>query len=236
MKALQDLLLLAGLVIQAFLVVRGFTRENSRICRSFHFYLIATFASSIVVSYVIKSQEGRRQFYIVKELGLDVLKLGVLLELNTRIFRYYPRVMRANTRFFVLAVCLLVLYLWLLPLEKADWWAAAPLDIHSKVMQMNCFMFFVFSGAVLFYRLHIDARHKLLLLGFLFSQFPLALGFATMAAIGERTRESLSLLNSGFFIVALLMWAKVYWRGDPVTHPSTIADSRLGRTHHSGPA
>ena len=177
-----------------------------------------------------------RSFYVVKEFALDALKTAVLIEFNYRVFRFYPQVKRSNYGFMTMAVFGLFLYLWLIPAEKGSWWGTVPLDVHAKIMQANCFLFFVFTGSILFYRLHIDERHKLLLIGFLFSQFPLALGFAAAVAFGDPARALVSRLNSSFFVIALLIWAKVYLKNDSVDHTRLTADSRMGRSLDSGPA
>ncbi|MCI0423607.1 MAG: hypothetical protein L0387_03820 [Acidobacteria bacterium] len=236
MKTLQEGLLLAGLAVQFCLTLAGLRKENLRISYSFFVYLSVSFASSFTVSYLIQDPEKNRLFYVIKEFVLDAIKTALLIEFNSRVFRFYPQVKRSNFWFFVLAIFGLALYLWLVPADKGTWWGTVPLDIHAKIMQTNCFLFFVFTGSILFYRLHIDTKHKLLLLGFLFSQFPLALGFATMAAFGERARELFSLLNSVFFVIALLIWAKVYWGNDPVNNTRSTSYSGVGRPADSGAA
>ena len=233
MDTLQKILLVAGLIVQLLLIFAGLRRGNMRISYLFLVYLCVGFLSSVAVSYLIENHEGRRLFYVVKELLLDAIKIALLLELNLRIFRSYPRVRRSNFFFFIWAGLFLLIYVWLFPLEKQDWWGAIPLDLHSKIMQTTCFIFFVFAGSVLFYRLQIDARHKFLLLGFLFSQFPLALGYALMATFGESARPFLSLLNSGFFVLALFIWTRVYFRRDQTRDSIPVARSGLDLPHDS---
>jgi len=231
---LKDVLLVAGLVVQFFLVVAGFRKRNMQLSYSFFVYLVTSFVSSYVISSLIEDRVTSRWFYTAKEFALDAIKTAVLLEFNHRVFRYYPRVQRSNYWFFLLAILGLGLYLWLVPAEKGSWWGTGPLDIHAKIMQANCFLFLVFTGSVLFYRLHIDGRHKLLLIGFLFSQFPLAFGFAAMAAFGAPARALGSRMNSLFFVIALLIWAKVYLNNDSVDHTSSPTDSGMGRPADSG--
>jgi uncharacterized membrane protein YhaH (DUF805 family) len=187
-----------------------------------------------VVSNLIDDRATSRWFYTAKEFTLDAIKTAVLLEFNHRVFGFYPRVQRSNYWCFLLAIFGLSLYLWLVPAEKGTWWGTEPLDVHAKIMQANCFLFVVFTGSILFYRLHIDGRHKLLLIGFLFSQFPLAFGFAAMAAFGAPARAPGSRLNSLFFVVALLIWAKVYLKNDSVDHTRSTLDSGMGRLADSG--
>src|SRR5262245_22213533 len=236
MTTLRDGLLVAGLITQLFLILAGLRKRNLELSYSFFIYLVASFVSSFTISYLIQDSASSRSFYVVKEFTLDALKTAVLIEFNQRVFRFYPQVKRSNYGFFVLAIFGLFLYLWLVPAEKGSWWGTVPLDVHAKIMQANCFLFFVFAGSILFYRLHIDGRHKLLLIGFLFSQFPLALGFAAAATFGDPARALVSRLNSSFFVIALLIWAKVYLKNDSVDHTHLLADSRVGRSLDSGPA
>ena len=229
MTTLKTGLLVAGLGMQFFLVVAGFRKRNIQLSYSFFIYLLTSFVSSYVVSYLIKDPATSRLFYTAKEFTLDALKTAVLIEFNHRVFRFYPQVKRSNYCFFVLAIFGLGLYLWLVPAEKGTWWGTEPLDVHAKIMQANCFLFFVFTGSILFYRLHIDGRHKLLLIGFLFSQFPLAFGFAAAVAFGESARGLVSRFNSAFFVIALLIWAKVYLKNDSVDHTRGTSDFGVGR-------
>ena len=234
MDTLRDGLLLAGLATQLFLVLLGFRSRNRQLSYSFFIYLVVSLVSSLTISYLIKDAAISRSFYVVKEFALDALKTAVLIEFNHRVFRFYPQVKRSNYWFFVLAIFGLGLYLWLIPAEKGSWWGTVPLDVHAKIMQANCFLFFAFTGSILFYRLHLDQRHKLLLIGFLFSQFPLAFGFAAAVAFGEPARALVSRLNSLFFVIALLIWAKVYLTNDSVNHTRSTLDSGMGRLADSG--
>jgi len=234
MKTLRDGLLVAGLVIQLFLVLAGLRKRNLQLSYSFFFYLVVSLASSFTISYLIQDIASSRLLYVIKEFTLDALKAAVLIEFNHRVFRFYPQVKRSNYWFFTLTIFGLALYLWLVPAEKGTWWGTVPLDVHAKIMQANCFLFFVFTGSILFYRLHIDPRHKLLLIGFLFSQFPLAFGFAAIAVFGAPARELVSRLNSLFFVIALLIWAKVYLKNDSVDRTRIATDPGMGRPADSG--
>jgi hypothetical protein len=233
MATIQEFLLGIGLPIQLFLVIAGLRKGNLRICYSFFFFLVVGLVSSVSVTYLIESREGKRLFYIAKELGLDCIKVVLLLELNLRIFRYYPRVKRSNFSFFVLAGIFLLFYIWLVPPEKLDWWGTVPLDLHSKIQQTTCIIFFAFAGAILFYRLNLDPRHKFLLLGFLFSQFPQALAYTVVASFGERARPAASLANSICFVLALLIWTGVYFRRDQTTASIPAASVGLDLPHDS---
>lgn len=222
--------------MQLWLVLAGLRKRNYRLSYSFFAYLLTSFLSSAAISLLIRDQAFSRSFYVIKEFALDALKVAVLVEFNHRVFRFYPQVRRSNYWFFVIAIFGLALYLVLVPAEKGSWWGTVPLDVHAKIMQANCFLFFVFTGSILFYRLHIDGRYKLLLTGFLFSQFPLAFGFAAVSAFGEPARAIGSRLNSLFFVIALLIWAKVYWKNDSVDHTRVATGPGMGGTRTTRPA
>jgi hypothetical protein len=61
----------------------------------------------------------------------------------------------------------------------------------------------VFSA--LYYRIEVARDYKFLLVGYLFSQLPVALGFAYVAIVGEDARRTVSLLNSIFFVLAMVV-------------------------------
>lgn len=235
MDTLQDTLLVVGLTIHLLLIIAGLRKSNIQLCYSFFVYHAAGFASSVAVTYVIQNAEVKRAFYVIKELGLDAVKIAILLELNTRLFRYYPRVKQTNSLLLKASALVLPLYVWLFPSEAPSWWGAEPLEVHSKINQVLGLVFMAFAGSVLFYRLPIHSRHKFLLLGFLFSQFPLALGYATAAAFGESHRERVSVLNAAFFVLALVIWSKVYWPPYvEAVDPDHSGTRGLGNAHASG--
>ena len=235
MDTLRDGLLVAGLGTQFLLVLLGLRKRNLRLSYTFFIYLVVSLISSLVLL-SLEEKGLTRTFYVIKEFVLDALKTAVLIEFNHRVFRFYPMVKRSNYGLFILAIFGLFLYLWLIPAEKGPWWGTVPLDVHAKIMQANCFLFFAFTGSILFYRLHIGERYKLLLIGFLFSQFPLALGFAAAVTFGEPARALASRFNSSFFVIALLIWAKVYLANDSVDHTRMPTDSGMGRAADFGPA
>src|SRR5262245_6231670 len=132
---LRNGLLLVGLAIQIALVLTGFRKRNLELSYSFFVYLIASFGSSVTISYLIQDSATSRLLYVLKEFALDAIKAAVLIEFNHRVFRFYPTVRRSNYGFMILTVLGLGLYLWLVPSEKGAWWGTIPLDVHAKVMQ-----------------------------------------------------------------------------------------------------
>jgi hypothetical protein len=101
-------------------------------------------------------------------------------------------------------------------------------------MQANCFMFVVFAGSILFYRLHIGERHKLLLIGFFGLAVPIGIWIRGHGGTRCPARALSSRSNSAFFVIALLIWAKVYLKNDSIDHTRITSDSGMGRSVDSG--
>ena len=70
MTMLKDGLLVAGLVLQFFLVLAGFRKRNMQLSYSFFVYLLTSFVSSYVVSNLIDDRATSRWFYTAKEFTL----------------------------------------------------------------------------------------------------------------------------------------------------------------------
>ncbi|PYV84695.1 MAG: hypothetical protein DMG05_24145 [Acidobacteria bacterium] len=214
MTPYQQILVVLCLILEAVLLVLAFIKHRVSICYFFFIYLVFVFVSDSAYATLLMFKIGARQFYVGKEFCLDVIKIGMALELNHKIFKYYPRVRRSNLFGIIGATIFFFIYHWLTPQKNLDWWFSIPSDVHSKILQATCISFLFMSGSILFYRLQITGAYKFLILGFLVSQLPLALGFAIVAAFGQKARIPLSYFNSAFFLLALIVWIRVYFADD----------------------
>ncbi|HKZ40450.1 MAG TPA: hypothetical protein VJ044_05770 [Candidatus Hodarchaeales archaeon] len=214
MSGIQQVVSAIGLGLHLILLVIGLRHQKFRTCLTFYIYLLAAFISTIVVHYLVDEREMKRLIYYLKEFMLDLIKLAMLLDLNHRIFSFFPKVRRLNRALFGTTGILLLVYVIALPTETKFWWGSIPFDLHSKILQMTCLAYLMMVFSALFYRIDVSSEHKFLLMGYLLSQLPVALGFAYVAVAGEAARKPVSLLNSIFFLLALLVWTKVYWTHD----------------------
>jgi hypothetical protein len=217
MSELQQAISTIGQVIHFCLLLMGLRHKRFQRCLTFYLYLLVSFISSIVISYLVSEKELRRQLYYLKEFLLDMIKIGMLIELNKRIFGFFPKVQRSNRTLFGIAGMLLVVYMFALPTESKIWWGSLPFDLHSKVLQLTCFAYLMMVFSALYYRIEVARDYKFLLVGYLFSQLPVALGFAYVAIVGEAASRTVSLLNSMFFVLAMVVWTRVYWANDKDT-------------------
>jgi hypothetical protein len=225
MSGLQQSIATIGQVIHLLLLLMGLRQQRFRRCLTFYIYLLVTFISSVVISYVVSEKELRRQIYYLKEFVLDLIKIGMLIELNKKIFGVFPRVQRSNRALFGITVLIFIVYAFALPAESKTWWGSFPFDLHSKVLQTTCLAYLMMVFSALYYRIEVATEYKFLLIGYLFSQLPVALGFAYVAIAGEAARERVSILNSIFFVLAMLIWTRVYWAYDKDTDSPDINGS-----------
>ena len=222
MSGLQQAIATIGQVIHFFLLLIGLRHQRFRRCITFYLYLLVSFISSIVISYLVSEKELRRQLYYLKEFLLDLIKIGMLIELNRNIFVFFPKVERSNRALFGITGILFVVYAFALPAESKTWWGSLPFDLHSKVLQTTCLAYLMMVFSALYYRIEVATDYKFLLVGYLFSQLPVALGFAYVAIAGEAARNTVSLLNSLFFVLAMVVWTRVYWANDKDTDSPDI--------------
>lgn len=203
-----------GLCIHFILILIGLRHQRFRRCITFYVYLLVSFVSAIVTSYLVSEKELRRQLYYLKEFVLDFIKIGMLIELNKKIFVFFPKVQRSNRALFGITGILFVVYALGLPAGSKTWWGSFPFDLHSKVLQTTCLAYLMMVFSALYYRIEVARDYKFLIVGYLFSQLPVALGFAYVAIAGEAARDTVSLLNSIFFVLAMVVWTRVYWGND----------------------
>jgi hypothetical protein len=233
MSELQQLIATIGQLIHFLLLLLGLRHQRFRRCLTFYIYLLVTFISSVAISYVVSEKELRRQIYYLKEFLLDIIKIGMLIELNRKIFSFFPKVQRSNRALFGITGILFIVYAFALPAESKTWWGSLPFDLHSKVLQTTCLAYLMMVFSALYYRIEVAAEYKSLLIGYLFSQLPVALGFAYVAIAGEAARNRVSLLNSFFFVLAMVIWTRVYWPYDKDTDSPDFTGGGVDHPHSS---
>jgi hypothetical protein len=210
MNRYQQILLVFCLLLEFTILLLAIRRRKISLCYSFFFYLMMTLLTDLAVATLNMSATLGRQLYRWDELAGNFVKIILVLELNSRVFKYYPRVRRSNQFIFFFACIFFFVYHLLTPPTRDDWWFSMESDLNSKILQATCVVLLFMSGSILFYRLHIPAAYKYLLLGFLTSQFAVALGLAVLATFGQKARVPIAYSNSVFFLLALVIWTRVY--------------------------
>lgn len=210
MNRYQQILLVFCLLVEFTILLLAIRRRKISLCYSFFFYLVITFLTDLAAATLNMSATLERQLYRWDEFVGAFVKIILVLELNSRLFKYYPRVRRSNQFIFFFACIFFFVYHWLTPQTRVDWWFSIESDLNSKILQATCIVLLSMSGSILFYRLHIPAAYKYLLLGFLTSQFAVALGLAVLATFGQKARVPIAYSNSVFFLLALVIWTRVY--------------------------
>jgi hypothetical protein len=210
MDRFQQILSVFCLLLEASILFLAIHGRKISLCYSFFAYLAITFVSDLAGTTLKMSRAEQRQLFLWTEFLQDFVAIVLILELNPRVFKYYPRVRRSNQFIFVFAGIFFVIYHLLTPQTRNDWWFSIGSDLHSKILQATCIVFLFMSGSILFYRLHIPTAYKYLLMGFAISQFAAALVFAVAAAFGQNARIAVSYSITIFFLLALIIWTRVY--------------------------
>jgi len=202
------------LVLEALILFLAIRKRKIALCYSFFAYLAITFVTDLAAATLKMSEAFGHQLYRWDELVGNFVKIILVVELNSRVFKFYPRVRRSNQFIFFFACIFFFVYHWLTPQIRNDWWFSIESDLNSKILQATCTVLLFMSGSILFYRLHVPPAYKHLLLGFLTSQFALALGLAVLATFGRGARVPVNYSNAIFFLVALVIWSRGYLTDD----------------------
>jgi hypothetical protein len=210
MDPYEQVFLVLGLLLEGSILFLAILRRKISLCYSFFVYMGIAFLSDLAVATLKMSGNQERQVFLWAEFLQDFVAIVLILELNSRVFKYYPRVQRSNRFVFFLAGIFFILYHLLTPQTRNDWWFSKPSDLHSKILQATCIVFLFMTGSILFYRLRIPAAYKYLLMGFAISQFAAALAFAVAAVFGQNARVPASYSQTIFFLLAFIVWTRVY--------------------------
>jgi hypothetical protein len=210
MNRYENALLVLSLVLEAFILFLAIMRRRVSLCYSFFVYLGIAFLSDFAVATLKMSALQERQVFLWAQFLLDLVAIILIVELNPRVFQYYPRVRRSNQFIFLFAGIFFFIYHLLTPQTRNDWWFSKASDLHSKILQATCVVLLFMAGSILFYRLRIPAAYKYLLMGFAISQFAAALAFAVAAVFGQNARVPASYSQTIFFLLAFIVWTRVY--------------------------
>ena len=188
-------------------------RRRLTACITFVAYL-GVVAMSDVLIVTWPAQFFRQSFWILKESVLNLLKLGIGLELMARIFRHFPGAYAAARGVVALVVAGLGLMVWS-SLGKGVEYRAVVGTLTPIVLDATVWLFVALGAASLWYHLPLDSIHKAILIGLV----PYLLFFSVaLRALGAMGWERGDVFNSAAPIAYLAMivyWAAVAWKKDP---------------------
>lgn len=199
----------------------------------FTFYLAVMFASD-ALSFLETFQNA--YFYISKELVLDVVVFGLVLELNLRLLGHYPGLRRSMSVVLVLASLGLFAYTFAGRWERNDYFYTAFIDYSTRSTQATAVLFLILSVIISYYHLKISRFEKHLLLGFqLFLVAHMVTYFAWQVA-GDWIRPYMGLVQAWSFLGAGLLWFKGALISNEVFPSDRYSVARTDCSAHPGPA
>jgi hypothetical protein len=161
--------------------------------------------------------------WIAKEALQAALKVGLAIELSSRIFGAFPRALSTSR---ISTLGFLFLVLWVVASSQPG-----PTAFVTRILPVLSFgtvwLFATTLGLALWHLIPLDPLHKAILLALvpyllLFS----ALG-ATLDAVGWEVRAAVSYLNSAVYLGVLVYWAVVASRPDSVALEDGFVLARL---------
>jgi hypothetical protein len=207
---LTDSLILVALI--GLLVRRHFPS-----CRVFGVYLAAVLVTDLAmladaVLWKDSAVFYTRAFYYNKEILLNALKFGVVLELAYRVFGAFPGA-RATAQF------LLVLLLGLTfasVVSASGWFPLAPESLagvlQPRIVTGTTWLFAIIAALILWYRLPVETMQKAILIGFvpflIFSYLVLEL----QKANNWPQQGWVANAESWVYLLLLAYWARTAWQ------------------------
>jgi hypothetical protein len=188
------------------LLLAGLLARRLRVCYSFTLYVLVV----LVCELLITGWPGRfykMEFWLPKEILLDVLKFAVALELAARTFRAFPGA-RATLRgvvFLVVSGTLVSMFVGPTPETLGD----VASQMLPRVVYGTIWLFTALAVVILWYRLPVHLFHKAILVGFV--AFSLVFSVA-LTAIEVIPQAQASYLQSIAYVLLLGYWAHAAWR------------------------
>lgn len=199
----------------------------------FTFYL-ATMLASDALSFLDTFQNA--YFYISKELVLDVVVFGLVLELNLRLLGHYPGLRRSMSVVLVLASLGLFAYTFVGRWERNDYFYTAFIDYSTRSTQATAVLFLILSVIISYYHLKISRFEKHLLLGFQFFLVAHMVTYFAWQVAGDWIRVDMGKVQAWSFLGAVLLWFKGALISNEVFSSDRYSAARADRSAHPGPA
>jgi hypothetical protein len=191
------------------LLLAGLLARRLRVCYSFTLYVLVV----LVCELLITGWPGRfykMEFWLPKEILLDVLKFAVALELAARTFRAFPGA-RATLRgvvFLVVSGTLVSMFVGPTPETLAD----LASQMLPRVVYGTIWLFTALAVVILWYRLPVHVFHKAILVGFVPYLLIYTVALKVLEEYGWDYKDLVSRSQSMAYLLLLAYWVYAAWR------------------------
>ncbi len=220
----------AGQVLIVVVLSGLFLRRRYRACPSFVLYLLVTLIGDLLLIlgprhlnpesslFGLLGAKGfySRDFWMLKELTLNLLKFAVALELAFRTFRSFPgaRSTARSVMFLLVAVTLVSV------VAVAAQVSAINLEdrvnqiigrLQPRVLNGTVWLFTGMAVLILWYRLPVDTFHKAILTGFVPYLLIFTIGLNALDSYGWNIRDLINYVHTTAYLLLLAYWAWAAW-------------------------
>jgi hypothetical protein len=210
-----DRVLLWCIQISILTTLAGFlARHRYRSCLLFGGYLAAVTVSDVAMTF---PRFYTRSFWLGKEIIINILTLGMALEIGARTLRAFPGA-RASARW-LMTLAMIAMLVFVMPVWPGDGGLSitGALRLQGRLVNGTVWLLTALAAVVLWYRLPIQAFQKAILVGLV----PyLLMTIATMNLLESRTapavwnswRPTLNLAGTLAYLILVTYWAVAAWR------------------------
>lgn len=220
-----------------------FLRRRYRACHSFVFYLLVILAGDLLIllgprqldagSWLFDSLGKRgfysRDFWLIKELAINLARFALALELAYRTFRSFPGA-RSSARgvLFILVTVTLVSVIAVTPqvsaLDPDDRLNEIVGRLQPRVLNGTVWVLTGMAALILWYRLPVDRFHKAILTGLVPYLLVFTIGLNAIQSYGwsKSVLEWRNYVDPTAYLLLLAYWAWAAWA--PVKAPAQAED------------
>jgi hypothetical protein len=196
------------------LVLAGLAmRHRAASCVAWTLYLAAVAASDALVA-GWPSRFWTRDFWMLKEGVLNLLKLAIGFELMVRIFGAFPTAYVTARRGAVAAVIMLGVMVST-SFSDAISYRVVVGRFQSSVNDGTVWLLVAVGAFCLWYHLPLDSIHKAILIGLVPFLLVYSVALRALVAMGWERGDFFNATAPHAYLVMLVYWARVAWRRAP---------------------
>jgi hypothetical protein len=199
-----------ALLFECVVLAGLFVRGKARSCWSFTAYIFAVALSDGLMLFW-PGRFFRQDVWIFKESVLNLLKLGIALELMVRIFRHFPSAY-ASTRRAVIVVLALVVLLVGAALRRGTGYQDVVGRIHPHVNDGTVWLLVAVGGCSVWYHLPLDSLHKAILTGLIPFLLMYSVAQRAVLALGWERADVFNTSAPVAYTFLLAYWTYAVWR------------------------
>jgi hypothetical protein len=198
-------------------------RRRLGTCVAWTLYLaVVALSDALMASW--PSRFWTRDFWVLKEGVLNLLKLAIGVELMVRIFGHFPTAYVTARRGVIVVVAVMVLMTaW--SLSTGTDYVTAAWRLQSSINEGTVWLFVAVGAFCLWYHLPLDSIHKAILIGLVPYLLVYSVVIRALNAMGWERGDLFNATAPLAYLLMLAYWGRIAWR----LAPEDDAGTRVAR-------